>query len=241
MRPIQREAGLFLNKLIETMGGRFSTALGISLESKDNKEISKWFLAAILFGARIEESIAIRTYHEFARREITTARAILNTGWEGLVEILDAGGYVRYDFKTATKLLEIADKWEKEYQGDLNLLHERAKDSQELETRLLKFKGIGPVTTNIFLRELRGVWGKAESLPSDLTLLAAQNLGLIKTKSSARALKELQQLFQRAVLNRPYRFPDFESALIRLGKGWCRKGRHATCPVRDFCPAALKR
>jgi hypothetical protein len=31
----------------------------------------------------------------------------VKTGWDGLVSTLDAGGYVRYDFKTATKLLEV--------------------------------------------------------------------------------------------------------------------------------------
>jgi len=225
-----------IEELIEAVGGRFSTALGIDLVGRDTEEISKWFLAAILFGARIGESIASRTYREFARRGVTTPQAILSTGWDGLVEILDAGGYARYDFKTATKLLQIADKLEREYQGDLNLLHDRAEDSQDLEAKLLEFKGIGPVTANIFLRELRGVWERAEPLPSDLALLAAQSLGLIETEAPAPALARLKDIFQgdRAA-ERSYRFPDFESALVRLGKGWCRKGRHDTCPMSDHC------
>jgi len=224
-----------IGRLIEAVGGRFSTELGIDLESRSNKEIAKWFLAAVLFGARIGESIASRTYREFARRGVTTPQAILSRGWDGLVEILDGGGYVRYDFKTATKLLEIADKLEREYRGDLNLLHDRARNSRDLEAKLQEFKGIGPVTANIFLRELRGVWEKAEPLPSDLALLAAQNLGLIETGDSAQALEELQWLFQGAALNSPYRFSDFESALVRLGKGFCRNGRHDSCPMRDHC------
>ncbi|HIC96641.1 TPA: hypothetical protein EYP12_08485 [Candidatus Bipolaricaulota bacterium] len=223
-----------IGELIEAIGGRFSHALGIDLEGGDTEELFKWFLAAILFGARIGETIASRTYREFARRGVTTPKAILDTGWDGLVEILDAGGYVRYDFKTATKLLEIADKLEREYWGDLNLLHERARDPQDLERRLLEFKGIGPVTANIFLRELRGVWEKAKPLPSDLVLLAAQNLGLIETEDPAQALEELQQLFQQAAL-RLSCFPDFESALVRLGKGFCRKMECTKCPMREHC------
>ncbi|MFQ6117017.1 MAG: hypothetical protein ACE5LQ_01985, partial [Candidatus Bipolaricaulia bacterium] len=225
-----KEAEQFpIGKLIESVGGRFSIALGIDLETGDSEELFKWFLAAGLFGARIGELIAIRTYQEFARRGVTMPRAILNTGWDGLVEILDAGGYVRYDFKTATRLLDIADKLEQEYRGDLNLLHERAEGPQDLERRLLEFKGIGPVTANIFLRELRGTWEKAEPLPSDLALLAAQNLGLIETGDPAQALEELRQLFQQAA-PRSYCFPDFESALVRLGKGWCRKMKCTKCP-----------
>lgn len=232
-----KEAEQFpIEELIEELGGKFSTALGIDLESRDSKEISKWFLAAILFGARIGESIVIKTYQEFVRRGVTTPQAILDTGWDGLVEILDAGGYVRYDYKTATKLLEIADKLEKEYQGDLNLLHEQTKEPRNLEKRLLEFKGVGPMTANIFLRELRGIWEKAEPLPGKLALLAAQNLGLIETAAAPQAMEELQQLFQQRALSEAYRFPDLESALVRLGKGWCRKERHDECPMRDRCP-----
>jgi len=231
---MKNATGFPIGELIETIGGRFSTALGIDLESRDTGELFKWFLAAILFGARIGEPIASRTYREFTRRGVTTSRAILDTGWDGLVEILDEGGYVRYDFKTATKLLEIADKLEQDYQGDLNLLHEQARDPQDLERRLLEFKGIGPVTANIFLRELRGTWEKAEPLPGDLALLAAQNLGLIETGDPAQALEELRQLFQQAA-PRSYRFPDLESALVRLGKGWCRSGKHDACPMREHC------
>jgi endonuclease III len=232
-----------IEELIEAVGGRFSVALGIDLESRNSKEIFKWFLAAILFGARIGESIAIRTYQEFVKRGVTTPQAILSTGWDGLVEILDAGGYVRYDFKTATKLLEIADKLEREYQGDLNLLHDGAKDSQDLERQLLEFKGIGPVTANIFLRELRGTWEKAEPLPSDLALLAAQNLGLIETGEPSQALARLKNIFQGDLASRQsyrypkvgHRFSDFESALVRLGKGWCRKMKCTKCPMRAHC------
>ena len=231
---MEEAASSLVAKLIAAVGGRFSTALGIDLEGGDSEELSKWFLAAILFGARIGEGIASRTYREFAEREIITPQAILATGWDGLVEILDSGGYVRYDFKTATKFLEIVDKLEREYQGDLNLLHDRTRDPQDLERRLLQFKGIGPVTANIFLRELRGIWEKAEPLPSELALLAAQNLGLIETGDPAQVLEELRRLFQRAA-PRSYRFADLESALVRLGKGFCRNGKHDTCPMRAHC------
>jgi hypothetical protein len=35
-----------------------------------------------------------------------TPKQILKTGWDDLVKILDEGGYTRYDFKTADRLLE---------------------------------------------------------------------------------------------------------------------------------------
>ena len=98
------------------------------------------------------------------------------------------GGYIRYDFKTATMLLEVMEALQERYGGDLNLLHSQAADARDLEARLEEFKGIGPVTVNIFLRELRGIWPKAQPLPGDLAVLAARNLGL--TASPGRTPRE---------------------------------------------------
>ncbi|VVB86828.1 Uncharacterised protein [uncultured archaeon] len=102
-----------LARLMEKWGGRFSSELGIDIESARSPEIFKWFLASVLFGTRIRQDAAMQTYPELDKRNVLTPGAILETGWEGLVEILDAGGYARYDFKTATKLLEIAEMLDK--------------------------------------------------------------------------------------------------------------------------------
>ncbi len=71
------------------------------------------------------------------------------------MEVLDSGGYVRYDFSTASNLLEAMSKLVNEY-GDLEKLHEASANPKDLERRLMGFKGIGSVGANIFLRELRG-------------------------------------------------------------------------------------
>jgi len=75
----------------------------------------------------------MQTYYEFEKCKVITPDAIIGTGWDGLVEILDTGGYTRYDFKTATKLLEIMQMLNHVYGGDLNLLHEKARDPEDLE------------------------------------------------------------------------------------------------------------
>ena len=43
-------------QLMEKWGGRYSKELGIDLESGRSDEIFKWFLASILFGARISQA-----------------------------------------------------------------------------------------------------------------------------------------------------------------------------------------
>jgi hypothetical protein len=224
-----------ITTLIENLGKRFSTSLGIDLLSSDSSEIFKWFLASILFGARISESIVVKTYKKFQEEGISSAQKILNTGWDGLVRILDDGGYVRYDFKTATKLLEIMGTVQNEYNGDLNQLHQEAKDSFDLENRLKNLgKGIGDVTVNIFLRELREIWNKADPYPGELVILSANNLGLCSPKKSKKGiLIELKSVWQKDHV-KGKTFVDFETALLRLGKDFCRKGKCTDCLVKSF-------
>jgi len=229
--------GEAIKVLLKNLGQKFSSSLNIDLSSGDSGEIFKWFLASILFGARISETIVVNTYKQFEKEGVLSAQKILDTGWDGLVRILDNGGYVRYDFKTATKLLEIMGALKELYQGDLNKLHLEAKDSSDLENRLKNLgKGIGDVTVNIFLRELRGIWQKADPLPSDLVILSARNLGLIsyKLKSKKDILNELRSVYQRNKV-RGKDFVDLEAALLRLGKDFCRKGKCVICVVKDFC------
>jgi len=165
-----------IGKLVKQFGQLYSEQLGIK-PKKGEKEIFKWFLASLLFGKRIGENIAMNTYRTFAKCGLTTPQKILDAGWDRLVEVLDAGGYVRYDFSTADKLLDICSKLKKEY-GSLTGLHKKASDGKDLELRLRAFKGIGPVTTGIFLRELRVVWPKANPEPSAVVKECAKKMGI---------------------------------------------------------------
>jgi endonuclease III len=219
-------------RLIKEVGGRFSSQLGIELMKMDAESLNKWWLCSILFGARIGEQIAINTYKEFEHNNVVSPQVIVNTGWDGLVEILDRGGYVRYDFKTATKLLEVMSTLLKEYQGDLNTLHKVARDAAELEQRLKQLgKGIGDVTVNIFLRELRGIWEKANPAIQPLTLLGARNLGLYRSGDPLQALK----LVWNEQNIKEFEFADFEVALLRIGKNYCKRKKCKYCPVKWGC------
>ena len=208
-----------VRNLMESTGPTFSKGLGIDLRSSKPGEIFKWFLAAVLFGARISEKLATKTFQVFDREGATSSEKILNKGWNGLVRLLDEGGYARYDFKTATKLLEIAQALEEQYDDNLNRLHGVASDNADLENRIQSLaKGIGPVTTNIFLREMRGIWEKAEPLPGDLCIAASQNLGLIRKnlRSKRIILAELKILWKDHGLPEKD-FADLEAALVRWG------------------------
>ncbi len=190
-----------VKSLIREFGKPYSASLGIDLKKGKEGEIFKWFLASILFGKRISAEIASKTYKEFETKEVLSPEKILKTGWDGLVKILDDGGYVRYDFSTATKLLDLMKELKERY-GTLCELHRQAKDSGDLERMLMEFKGIGPVTTNIFLRELRTIWAKSDPEPIDFVKKVARDLEIDLNKFNRKT----------------ERFIRLEAALIRIRK-----------------------
>ncbi len=182
----------------------YSEELGIDLKKNSDEELFKWFLASILYGARITESIAKNTYRTFERYNLLEPQKILDAGWDFLVNpIMREGGYVRYDFKTSTKILKICETLIREYDGSLKKLHGVSRDAKDLEKKLLNFYGIGPVTMNIFLRELRPHWRKADPEPLPIVRNIAQNLGISLNEYNRKSL-----LFTR-----------FEAGLIRLRRG----------------------
>lgn len=224
--------GESLKALVDDFGERYSEILGIDLAGGEDDELFRWFLAAVLFGAPIREESAITTYRCFEKHKALTPERILQTGWTELVKMLDEGGYTRYDFKTADKLLEVTRNLVEKYGGSLKTLHEEASDSRDLEKRLKDLgKGIGDTTIKIFLRELRGILKKARPEPSSLVVLAARNLGIAKEAAGEVTLEDLEDYWRRNK-TAGKSFVNFETALLRLGKDFHRKGKPVAFKVK---------
>lgn len=127
--------------------------LGINLLSKKESELFKWFLACLFLGKPIQQKIVKRTFWAFEEEGLTSPDALINAGWNKLVEVLDKGHYTRYDHSTATKLLEISRELKNQYGTVTNLINQ-SKSLTDLSHRLQEFKGVGPKTVTIFLDEL---------------------------------------------------------------------------------------
>jgi hypothetical protein len=179
----------------------YSEELGIDLAEGTEDAYFRWFLASLLFGARISETIARNTYRAFASHRLTAPDKIVSAGWDFLVStVMREGGYVRYDESKSARILRDCEMLIADYGSSLRRLHECARGARDLEERLLKFYGVGPVTVNIFLRELRPFWEKAAPEPLPSVRAMAGELGL---DLSAYNLKSL-------------RFARTEAGLIRL-------------------------
>lgn len=155
-----REARSNLNKVmvgrsLNPTGSRQldPAALNINLGSREEPELFKWFLACLLFGKPIRQSIAHRAYDTIIKAGIISIASLAGTDWHELVRLLDRAHYVRYDFSTATKLLDISTRLKRQY-GSVSGLIGASLNTDELERRLLAFRGIGPVTASIFIQGL---------------------------------------------------------------------------------------
>ena len=219
-----------LATILRGRGQKYSEVLGIDV-SDGETEIFKWFVASLLFGAPISEATAIKTYRCFEKHGVLTPVKMLKTGWNGLVSILDEGGYTRYDYKTADKITVVMKNLIAKYSGNLDFIHDKAVDSNDLEERLKDLgKGIGEVTVSIFLRDLRGVWAKADSKPTNLEILAAEELGILKSNAPAGDALENLKTFWNENRVAGYSFVNFETALLRLGRE-LRKKRKRSDPA----------
>jgi endonuclease III len=165
----------------------YSEELGIELSTDDEKQYFRWFLASLLFGGHISETIARHTYQAFCRHRLTAPSDILSAGWNFLVNpIMRDGGYVRHDFSKSDQILRDCQTLVDKYGGNVWQVHEASRDAHDLELRLLAFYGVGPVTANIFLRELRPFWPKAdpEPLPVVATAAATCSISLSSDRSA---------------------------------------------------------
>ncbi len=190
-----------LKEFVKKFGRKYSEILGINAK----EEPFKWFLASLLFGAPIREEIAMKTYKIFEKYGYTSPEKIIDAGWDEIVKCLDEGGYTRYDFKTADKIMEVCKNLLKGRKIEDILKNEDPKE------RLKNLaKGIGDTTVNIFLREL----GMPHE-PSKYAIIAAKKHNLWNKKF--KKIEEIDEI-------------NLEISLMKLGRDYCKKGKCKECP-----------
>jgi hypothetical protein len=227
-RPERTDASEVARRLVESLGGRFSCELGIDVDAGGTR-VDEWFLAATLFGTRIAARTAMRTYLVLADAGVRTLADIDAHSWDDLVRRLDAGGYARYDFRTATRLQRLAVEVGVRFGGSVSSLR-TVVDPNGLESALDALPGWGPTTVRIFLRELRGVWPGAQTHLDERSLRAARHLAIAMPRRPAAQLDVLRDVSSRAGLD----VRDLEAGLVRCALAH-RDIR--TCPGDGRCRA----
>jgi endonuclease III len=129
------------------------TARDLHINVNTEKGLFLWFLASFLFGKRIQEQVAQRTYEAFVKHHLTDPQRIHRKSWQQLVDILGEGHYRRYDESTARYLLDWSQQLIDEYGGRIKTVAKQSESRKDFCKRLECFKGVGPKTVEIFMRE----------------------------------------------------------------------------------------
>ncbi len=116
------------------------------------QELFKLLVSSYLYGKPIQRKVSEKTFAVLINKGYTTPEAIENAGYDNLVQAMHEGGYNRIDEVTSRRLIELSRKLRQDY-GTMTSLISKPNLEQELQT----FKGIGPVTSQIFMQRLKDV------------------------------------------------------------------------------------
>ena len=132
--------------LLDRHGTTYADEAGIALEKGTPSPLFRLLCLSLLQSARISSDIAMRAAKGLAKRRWNTAGAMLQSTWQQRVDVLNEGGYTRYQERTATMLEDTARLLDDRWNGDLRNLRAEAGRDPGAERKLLKeFKGVGDV------------------------------------------------------------------------------------------------
>lgn len=177
-----------LRELLHHHGQTYATEAGIQL--KDTPQpLYRTLVLAHLLSARIRASVAVSTSRALHEAGLRDPKRMADATRQQRVDALGHGGYHRYDQRTATQLSDggrlLVDRWG----GDLRRMRGQADgDADALRKLLRELPGIGPVGTDIFLREVQDVWPEFGPFLDAKALQGAERLGLPRHPAEIRRL-----------------------------------------------------
>lgn len=171
--------------VVDTLGGRYSVELGIDVQAGD-AQIERWFLAATLFGTRITAQTAERTYRVLTSAGLVRVGQARHIPRGTFIGYLDQGGYARCDGQKVARPQALSEIIGERYDGQAALIGQQHTSYPALRAALGVLPGWGPVTIQLFLRELRGVWPGPQPPLDPRAEYAARHLGLTSGPDALR-------------------------------------------------------
>ncbi|UCM91344.1 endonuclease [Streptomyces marincola] len=158
--------------LLDRCGQTYAEQAGIRLRNTPGP-LYRLLVLSHLLSARIRADVAVAAARALSEAGLRDARRMCEATWQQRVDALGAGGYRRYDERTATQLGDGARLALDRYGGDLRRL--RGPDAAR---RLREFPGIGPLGADIFLREAQAVWPEYAPYIDGKARAGAERVGL---------------------------------------------------------------
>ncbi|MEU1038071.1 endonuclease [Streptomyces sp. NPDC005551] len=167
-----------IERLVASYGRTYAEEAGITLRNSPQPLYRTLVLAGLL-SARIRASVAVATARSLYDAGLRDPRRMAAADRHTRVAALGAGGYRRYDERTATRLGDGARLLTERWGGDLRRLRDEGDgDLPRLRALLREVPGIGPTGADIFLREVQRVWPETAPYVDGKALQGAGRLGL---------------------------------------------------------------
>lgn len=135
------------------MANMTAADLGLDPASGHAEDLYRWFLASLLFGRPIQQSVAADTWKVLIKHGLTSPGRFAEYDREGLRALLDEGHYARIDYVMTDELHDVMRTVKKDY-GSVSEFVKHADSRAQLRSALTQLKGVGPTTAEVFLREI---------------------------------------------------------------------------------------
>lgn len=130
------------------------TAADLGIDTTTDQGLFDWLLASMLFGRPVPQKAAASAFRRFKEDGWDTPDHFTADDHHPLWHELWAGNYHRMSSVMSEELRDVMRALITDYDGSVARLVRTASTREEISQRLQRLKGIGPKTTEIFLREV---------------------------------------------------------------------------------------
>jgi len=130
------------------------TATDLGVDTSTDQGLFYWFLASLLFGRPVPQEAAASAFRKFRQDGWDSPDRFTADDHHPLWNELWAGDYHRMSSVMSEELRDVMRALIAYYGGSVARLVRTASSREDVSQRLQRFKGVGPKTAEIFLREV---------------------------------------------------------------------------------------
>jgi hypothetical protein len=131
-----------------------TTAADLGIDTSTDQGLFDWFLASLLFGRPVPQTAAASASRKFKQDGWDSPDRFIADDHHPLWHELWEGDYHRMSSVMSEELRDVMRALIADYDGSVARLVRTAGSRDEVSERLQSFKGVGPKTAEIFLREV---------------------------------------------------------------------------------------
>jgi hypothetical protein len=130
------------------------TAADLGIDVTTDQGLFDWFLASLLFGRPVPQEAAASAFRKFRQDGWDSPDHFVGDDHHPLWHELWEGDYHRMSSVMSEELRDVMRALISDYDGSVARLVRTSGSREEVSQRLQRFKGVGPKTAEIFMREV---------------------------------------------------------------------------------------